>query len=143
MEFIKDRLYINRNLQPAIIISIDSNGTDYPISVKLLNREDDKRFLCSDGSYLGNNLKSQNDIVTEIILYEYKNEHLINDVFYLSIDHSRRMSYTHDNGISYDNKNCAISILTANQVKKINIKLERLQYCIRSHRWNLKKIKHM
>lgn len=110
MEFIKNRLYINRSLQPAIIESISSNG-DYPIALRLLNRTNKIRALTRDGLYIGSHALSQDDIVTEIPIYEYKNEHIINDIFHLSIYHSQRMTYTNDNGISYDNKNCVINIL--------------------------------
>jgi hypothetical protein len=127
MEFIKDRLYINRNLQPAIILSLTSID-NYPINIELLNKADHFRALTKDGSYLGSGLKSENDILTDIPLYEYKNEHVINDIFHLSIYDQRRMIYTSDNGISYDNKHCAINILSTYQIKNIKNKFEKLHY---------------
>ena len=129
MEFIKNRLYINRSLQPAIIESISSNG-DYPIALRLLNRTNKIRALTRDGLYIGSHALSQDDIVTEIPIYEYKNEHIINDIFHLSIYHSQRRTYINDNGISYDNKNCVINILSTYQIKNIKNKLENLHYAL-------------
>lgn len=135
MEINVGNCYINRHLHPAIVTSINSTDkNDYPIAILLLNKSDYRRFLCSDGSYINKSVKSTNDLITQIPLYEYKNEHTINDIFHLSVYHAQRMTYMNDNGISYDNKNCVINILWSHQTKKIREKLERLQHCMRSQK---------
>lgn len=130
MEFIENRLYVNRNLQPGIAYVINDYYIDYPIEIRLLNKIDYSRFVTRNGLYMGKSVKSQYDILADIPLYEYKNEHLINDVFNLSYYHSKRMTYVSDNGISYDNKNCAINTISVHQLNRIKDKLERLNHCL-------------
>jgi len=142
MEFIKDKLYINRILQLSIVVSVNTYAS-YPIEIRLINKTDSAKFLCKDGEYLGSKIKSINDIITDIPLYEYKNEHIINDIFDLYIYSSNRLNYQYDNGMSNDNKNCVINILSSYQIKNIKNKQDRLQFLIRSEKWYLKKIKDM
>lgn len=128
MEFIKDKLYLTRTLQPGIVYAIN-NYSDYQIEIRLLNKIDYSRSVTRNGLYM-KGVKSQYDILADIPLYEYKNEHLINDVFNLSLYHPTRQTYINDNGISYDNKNCAINTISVHQLNIIKDKLDRLQYCL-------------
>jgi len=128
MEFIKDKLYLTRTLQPCIVYVIN-DYIDFTIEIRLLNKIDYSRSVTRNGLYM-KSVKSIYDILADIPLYEYKNEHLINDVFNLSLYYPKRQTYINDNGISYDNKNCAINTISVHQLNRIKDKLERLDDCL-------------
>lgn len=128
MEFIKDKLYLTRTLQPCIVYVIN-DYIYFTTEIRLLNKIDYSRSVTRNGLYM-KSVKSIYDILADIPLYEYNNEHLINDVFNLSLYYPKRQTYINDNGISYDNKNCAINTISVHQLNRIKDKLERLDDCL-------------